>query len=105
MSDIHHPLTALVRGTEREHREHRKITSLVNKKVKMQTKGFTEVLKSKVFFFEKDNGGRRLGIERRQFSYSTHIPERRCGEDRRSGLDRRNDISRRMEEERRAALT
>ena len=36
-----------------------------------------------------DNGGRRLGIERRQFNYDFHIPERRSGKDRRSGLDRR----------------
>ena len=36
-----------------------------------------------------DNGGRRLGIERREFSYDQHIPERRSGKDRRSGLDRR----------------
>jgi len=57
-----------------------------------------------VTFYEKDNGGRRLGIERRQFSYSSHIPERRGRDDRRTGLDRRNDISRRMEEERRSAL-
>jgi hypothetical protein len=35
-----------------------------------------------------DNGGRRMGIERRQFSYTLHIPERRSKE-RRSGLDRR----------------
>lgn len=30
-----------------------------------------------------DNGGRRLGIERRQFSYSHYVPERRIGVDRR----------------------
>jgi len=36
-----------------------------------------------------DNGGRRSGIERREFSYNAHIPERRSGKDRRSGLDRR----------------
>ena len=36
-----------------------------------------------------DNGGRRLGVERRQFSYLIHIPERRSGKQRRSGLDRR----------------
>jgi len=35
-----------------------------------------------------DNGGRRLGIERRQFSYRGHIP-RRSGNDRRNELDRR----------------
>ena len=28
--------------------------------------------------------GRRLGIERRQFSYTRHIPERRSGRDRRT---------------------
>ena len=38
---------------------------------------------------QSDNLGRRLNIERRQFSYDTHIPERRSGNDRRSGLDRR----------------
>ena len=36
-----------------------------------------------------DNGGRRSVIERRQFSYSGHIPERRSGKERRSGNDRR----------------
>jgi len=36
-----------------------------------------------------DNGGRRLGADRRQFSYLMHIPERRAGKERRSGLDRR----------------
>ena len=38
---------------------------------------------------QSDNLGRRLKIERRQFSYDAHIPERRSGNDRRSGLDRR----------------
>jgi len=36
-----------------------------------------------------DNGRMRLGVDRRQFSYFTHIPERRSGKERRSGLDRR----------------
>ena len=36
-----------------------------------------------------DNGGTRLGIDRRQFSYDYHIPEHRSGKERRSGLDRR----------------
>ena len=36
-----------------------------------------------------DNGGRRLGIDRREFSYTAHISERRSGKKRRSGLDRR----------------
>ena len=37
-----------------------------------------------------DNGGRRTGIERRQFSYALHIPERRSGLDRRKSDDRRS---------------
>jgi len=36
-----------------------------------------------------DNGGRRSGIERRRFQYTSHIPERRSGYERRSGTDRR----------------
>jgi hypothetical protein len=39
--------------------------------------------------FVRDNGIRRLGFARREFSYDMHIPERRSGKDRRSGLDRR----------------
>ena len=42
-----------------------------------------------------DNGGRRLGVDRRQFLYTNHIPDRRLGVDRRAGLDRRNHIDRR----------
>ena len=42
-----------------------------------------------------DNGGRRSGIDFRQFSYSVHIPERRSGQDRRSGKDRRSGMERR----------
>jgi len=36
-----------------------------------------------------DNGGRRSGIEMREFLYNEYIPERRSGKDRRSGNDRR----------------
>jgi len=42
-----------------------------------------------------DNGGRRLGVDRRQFSYTNHIPDRRRGHDRRTGFDRRDNIDRR----------
>ena len=38
-----------------------------------------------------DNGGRRSGADRRQFSYAFHIPERRISDDRRSGSDRREE--------------
>ena len=44
-------------------------------------------------FAAYDNRGRRSGIERRQFSYMIHIPERRSGKDRRSGVDRRTEKS------------
>ena len=40
----------------------------------------------------QDTGDRRSGIERRRFTYTIHIPERRSGEDRRSGLDRRKKL-------------
>jgi len=40
------------------------------------------------------NGDRRAGIERRQFSYTGVIPERRSGRDRRSGKDRRGVVVR-----------
>ena len=46
-----------------------------------------------------DRGGRRLGIERRQFDYSLYIPERRAGSDRRVLIDgggRRLGIERRQ---------
>ena len=42
-----------------------------------------------------DNGGRRLGVDRRLFSYTSHIPDRRRGHDRRTGLDRRDHMDRR----------
>lgn len=41
---------------------------------------------------EKDveNGGRRVSRnDRRSYSYTVYIPERRSGDDRRSGVDRR----------------
>ena len=36
-----------------------------------------------------DNEGRRSGGNRRNYSYTLHIPERRKGKERRSGDDRR----------------
>lgn len=38
-----------------------------------------------------DNGGRRFEKDRRKFSYTSHIPERRVEKDRRSGQDRRKN--------------
>ena len=38
-----------------------------------------------------DNGGRRIEKDRRKFSYTEHIPERRITKDRRSGQERRKN--------------
>lgn len=46
----------------------------------------------------QDHGGRRSGFERRQFSYSGYIPERRELQDRRAGIDRRSGFDRRIEQ-------
>jgi hypothetical protein len=43
----------------------------------------------------RDYGGRRSGIDRRYFSYSDHIPERRLGKDRRACEERRSESDRR----------
>ncbi len=52
-----------------------------------------------------DNGGRRLGVDRRKFSFRFHIPKRRSGMDRRSGVDRRTaPFSNRGDKERRENL-
>ena len=34
-----------------------------------------------------DNGDKRLGIDRREFSYTVYLPERRSGKDRRGVSD------------------
>jgi len=58
----------------------------------------------------RDNGGRRSGIDRRIFSYTDHIPERRsklerrCGEDRRNQNDQTVEINQRSGLDRRAAF-
>ena len=48
-----------------------------------------DVTDSEVRTMVKDNGGRRIGFDRRSFSYSLHIPERRSQDDRRKGDNRR----------------
>ena len=47
----------------------------------------------------KDKGGTRSGIERRQFDYTEHSPERRSGKERRSAVDRRSGSGRRRGDE------
>jgi hypothetical protein len=52
-----------------------------------------------------DNGGRRSGLDRRMFSYTGHIPERRSGLERRNCADRRNFAGDPIESERRACFS
>jgi hypothetical protein len=51
--------------------------------------------KNEVIMLLADHGGRRSGAERRQFSYNSHLPERRSDQNRRSGKDRRSGFDRR----------
>jgi hypothetical protein len=51
--------------------------------------------KMKVDFSLVDTEGRRRKIDRRQFTYLTHIPERRSGKDRRSADDPGSDTAQR----------
>jgi hypothetical protein len=52
--------------------------------------GADTLVKKEVVISLSDSGDRRSGTDRRQFSYFSHIPERRCGQERRSGVDRRS---------------
>ena len=49
-----------------------------------------------------DKGGRRSGLDRRRYSYTGHIPERRSGDERRNGQDRRSGADRRESTDRRS---
>lgn len=44
---------------------------------------------NEVVILSTDNREKRSGLNRRQYSYDKHIPERRSDQDRRSKLDRR----------------
>ena len=44
---------------------------------------------NEVVILSADNREKRSGLDRRQYSYDKHIPERRSDQDRRRKLDRR----------------
>jgi len=44
---------------------------------------------NEVVIFSDDNREKRSGVDRRQYSYDKHIPERRSDQKRRNRLDRR----------------
>jgi hypothetical protein len=71
---------------------------------KKQNRELKDAMSAKAGVSMEDNGGRRSGIERRQFSFNAHIPERRHGENRRSGKDRRSGMQWRKGKERRAVF-
>ena len=56
-----------------------------------------ELIKVNIHHELIDNGGRRSGFERRRFSFTYYIPERRSNNDRRSGQDRRSSINKKNE--------
>jgi hypothetical protein len=51
-----------------------------------------------------DNGGTRIGLDRRKFEYTAYIPEKRSGMDRRNEFDRRSLVALRIGAERRNSL-
>ena len=63
----------------------RRIVLALGYKISDSDKIFASDIESSI----KDNGGRRLGVDRRQFKYSKYIPEQRSDKERRNGLDRR----------------
>ena len=54
---------------------------MLNDKAKIKYLDFTKRS------FNSDNSNRRSGVDRRQYSYTLHIPERRGGGDRRNDED------------------
>jgi DNA-binding XRE family transcriptional regulator len=78
-------ITRIERGMPCRIETKRKIMLALRNKISNKNKIFGE----DIAFFIKDNEGRRLGIDRRNFSYDMYIPEHRSGNERRSGLDRR----------------
>lgn len=61
---------------------------IIQKKVERLILESKEILSAKETA-DNINRDRRSGIERRQFSYSGYIPERRSGKEKRTGRDRR----------------
>ena len=78
-------ITRIERGMPCRIETKRKIILALRNKISNKSKIFGE----DIALFIKDNEGRRLGIDRRNFSYDMYIPEHRSGNERRSGLDRR----------------
>ena len=61
------------------------------------------MINAEVVFNPADYNGRRAGIERRKYSYTGYIPERRFSDDRRETRKRRSGAERRTGNDRRRA--
>lgn len=78
------------------------VSSCVEYSKAYQGKDHSIVSEQHIVYNLIDNGGRRSGVDRRRFSYSGYIPERRSGKDRRNDDDRRCGTERRSGRERRS---
>ena len=78
-------ITRIENGSSCRMETQRKIVLALGYKFPEKNKVFGDDMESSI----EDNGGRRTGLERRQFKYAVHIPEQRSDKKRRSGLDRR----------------
>ena len=75
-----------------------------NNQLLIPTARIRPLYNTKLELIIQDNGGNRIGIDRRQFEYTAFIPERRSGKDRRKGFDRRKSIVLRKQSERRSTF-
>lgn len=73
-------------------KDHEKVRlEIIQRKVERLIFESKEILSAKEIA-DNFNRDRRSGIERRQFSYNVHIPERRSIKEKRSGRDRRREL-------------
>jgi len=73
-------------------KDHEKVRlEIIQRKVERLIFESKEILSAKEIA-DNFNRDRRSGIERRQFSYNGHIPERRSIKEKRSGRDRRREL-------------
>jgi hypothetical protein len=73
-------------------KDHEKVRlEIIQKKVERLIFESKEILSAKEIA-DNFNRDRRSGIERRQFSYNGHIPERRSLKEKRTGRDRRREL-------------
>jgi DNA-binding XRE family transcriptional regulator len=78
-------ITRIENGVPCRMETQRKIILALGYKISDQNEVFGNDMES----FVNDNGGRRLGVDRREFEYGVYIPEQRSNKERRNGGDRR----------------